>query len=450
MDLQINYKKLFKKEKLEPIDVEFIDNINTNILYEEFNKFISETNKFIEKYPMKEIKETNIKKENLINFVSEYRIIYDEIINIVKEYSKNKKDIFVDINENCCEEVIPTVVISKNPLHTANKLINLIYEKTKSKVLSLITVIEFEQFSILFSGVRVINSISLHDDSIINSYFIDGVPIIPPELYCILAAIRFSTFSETNYDIENYENKKNEAIERYKSHIKTVGGNICENKMKDIVFQIKLSIIDKVFKDNSEIAIVGQWAYLCYYGHKCINYSRVQIISSNDFESIYFKVNEHVNKYYSNYSITVSESRKVKIPGEFNLSTRSIKISSDGNSHQLIEYINICNYKVIPVVNYDGILLGCKMFNEAVLFYELWVLFNIYSSESISDKKYINANENCLNYINSEFLEADGLLGYFLDEIEIYKTNTFGKDTNYYQPYIPYSYFLKNKTLRNI
>jgi len=471
---------------------------NKKIFTNNLNKYIDFIKKLKEE---KQYKYFDVSTEWDSYYIEEFKKdaeIINDIFDIVKEYSKGNEIMInkeLDINKSDIIEIY-----CYNSFRVANELTNLLYKKKYDTIL-LKTVVEHEEFLIENLTRNVIHIYSVVPSETkdkkgfklrtVSNTIKNDIMYYPEELKII------DYYSDIKNNIE-YPNL-NDVIDIYKNNIQVIeknshkeavgggklsdfglsdyyisktpitssfmdiespfikqGGNICDEKKKDLIFQMKYSIAEKM-KKNDKYVLLGSWAYyINKYGMDlpCVLEDRIQIASIYTFDKLFSKVKNLIKTVYG-YEIKEGNKHFMKIPKEYRLTNTSIKIVIPSKmahkEHVLLEYVNILEYQALPCYKNDNFIFLSNQFLLKMIFTELWILFTVYSNNLLSFEKYkilVNRNLALITNINNMDNKINCILGIEIPLDEDKKTKTFSKNS-WIPPYMPKTY-KKGESLRII
>lgn len=257
------------------------------------------------------------------------------------------------------------------------------------------------------------------------------------------------------YDSANDDDSPIDILQKYGGDAFT--GKTCVEKKKDIVFQIKAMIMDTIVKNNARIVTFGTWAEYVRNELDCVVNDRIQLASPDGFAEIMDQVSYFIRQNFPTYSVKSSSSQYMKIPKEYMLTSRLIKLRVPGQSdkeYMLIEYFNILEYQCVPVYKQqtaDWFIHLDRFGMMYFTFIELLILFQIYSSESISTNKYIQLVSNLITMAkkSNAYPMANSLIGIYMPDEEK-KVKMYSTDSHRTANYIPYLWLSSHKELRSI
>jgi hypothetical protein len=440
--------------------------------------------------------------------------IINDIFDIVKEYSKGNEIMInkeLDLNKSDIIEIY-----CYNSFRVANEITNLLFKK-KYKTVVLKTIVEHEEFLIENLTRNVIHIFSVIPSEnkdkkglklrTVSNTIKDDIMYYPQELKIIdyysdiMNVVQYPEFQdviniyknnikvlEKNSHKEPVDEKPDMQINKImgkeggvkindfglsdyyisktpiassfmdlgSSLLEKKGGNVCDDKKKDLIFQMKYTILEKMM-NNDKYVLLGSWAYYVKkYGMElpCIIEDRIQIASIYHFNKLFSKIKNIIKSIYG-YDVKEGTKHFMKIPKEYRLTNTSIKIIIPGKmihkEHILIEYVNILEYQALPCYKNELFIFLGKNMLLRLLFIELWILFTVYSNHILSFEKYkllINRNIELINNINNEFSNINCILGIEIPIDEDKKTKSLSKN-HWILPYIPQTY-KKGESLRII
>ena len=230
----------------------------------------------------------------------------------------------------------------------------------------------------------------------------------------------------------------------------------CEDRKKDLLFQIKLNIIEKMLKHSKYISILGLWAHKIWkYDMKfpCIINEPIQISSTLNISHI-LQMLKKICGVFGTFKITQGYPHYLSIPKEYRLTKTSINIDLRGKKEQkLIEYYNIMEYKSIPCYHHNHYTFFDKYYSLMFMFIYIWNLTDMYTNDHIKEERYCESMKKLLEVIiqiEKDFPISNSIMGIDLDSDEERKIKTLGVNNKIYNPYIPALYEKKNGKLRII
>jgi len=225
---------------------------------------------------------------------------------------------------------------------------------------------------------------------------------------------------------------------------KQMGQKSCGDKKKDLLFQIKVDIVQALAKTA---ALFGSWAMPI----KQVNHDRVQIMSPHGLDHILDIVKRVAHRY--NMSSSASSTHSTCVPKELRLETTYIKLRETNREHILIEYVNTMEYQPMAIVK-KTLAIGTvytldKYGLLKYIFMSLYMLNTVRSNDKIDIKKYINmVYHHCALALSIRKTsdEISGIMGVLVPFAEWRKVASL--DSNKHASYAPYEWFAKHKTLK--
>jgi hypothetical protein len=244
--------------------------------------------------------------------------------------------------------------------------------------------------------------------------------------------------SSDNFKKHGKEIKKiNGGVEKhneyYYGNIK-YGGLIdrpCLKQSKSLIDQIKIAIVHDWLYTQNDVILFGTWAMdLWKYGRDklCINNDRIQLFARRGSTWIFNSLQNFIRDTFGKYNLSLGDEHNVELPDEYRLKRTGIKIITMGihglEEFLIIEYFNMLDYAAIPVVKLEKYYLPCKEILLKFFFIQLWSIFNIYHSKSISTNKYLMLVSNIWNHIEKireSFPDPNFMMGYNIPYVEYRK-----------------------------
>jgi hypothetical protein len=239
-------------------------------------------------------------------------------------------------------------------------------------------------------------------------------------------------------------------VERIVEHQKKTGGGMCGykscgDKKKDLIFQIKVDIVQRL----KHSALLGSWAVETH----TINHDRVQIMSPRGLTYVMGEIRDVLK----NYSMTAEAERThaTCVPKELRLTTTYIKLADQQQKkYVIVEYLNTMEYQPMAIV-YKKLAIGSvytldKFGLLKYIFVNLYTLNTVRSSGSVDISRYIHMVHNmCMMAvkIRKSSADTDGLMGVLVPFAEYRKVTAL--DSVKHASYAPYEYFNKRGVLKN-
>lgn len=296
-----------------------------------------------------------------------------------------------------------------------------------------------------------------------------------------------------------------------------MSGKSCKEKKMDIIFQMKMTLVDKLIRGNKNIALFGKWAdSIQRYGMKvpCVIPDRLQLVSPLGFAYVQYEIRQCIHKYFGRYEFDISSDHAMKIPKEYRMRSKMVKVRMPKEKSDFIlwEYFNTLEYSALPCVvkvrdadvNGDRDTIGDNQADDTMedtlayagtgdmvvyaadmedsaevkgsaavdgmidsasidwivldratilkyIFVELWSLFNIYSTEAISIRKYRGMSMDLISIAQSvrkSYPAYNAVIGTNLPVEEQKKSENLG--VKFTQNYSPLLWEKKNGTLRRV
>jgi hypothetical protein len=225
---------------------------------------------------------------------------------------------------------------------------------------------------------------------------------------------------------------------------KQMGQKSCGDKKKDLLFQIKVDIVQALAKTT---ALFGSWAMPI----KQVNHDRVQIMSPHGLNHVLDAVKQIARSY--NMSGSASATHATCIPKELRLETTYIKLKEMNREHIIMEYVNTMEYQPMAIVK-KTLSIG-KVYTLdkygllKYIFMNLYALNTVRSNDKIDIKKYINmVYHYCESALRIRKISAEisGIMGVLVPFAEWRKSTAL--DSTRHASYSPYEWFAKHKTLK--
>ena len=225
---------------------------------------------------------------------------------------------------------------------------------------------------------------------------------------------------------------------------KQMGQKSCGDKKKDLLFQIKIDMVQALAKTT---ALFGSWAMPI----KQVNHDRVQIMSPHGLNHILDAVKRVALSY--NMSASASATHATCIPKELRLTTTYIKLQEGNREHIIMEYVNTMEYQPMAIVK-KTLSIG-KVYTLdkygllKYIFMNLYALNTVRSNDKIDIKKYINmVYHYCEAALRIRKISAEisGIMGVLVPFVEWRKSTAL--DSTRHASYSPYEWFTKHKTLK--
>jgi hypothetical protein len=225
---------------------------------------------------------------------------------------------------------------------------------------------------------------------------------------------------------------------------KQMGQKSCGDKKKDLLFQIKVDIVQALAKTTT---LFGSWAMPI----KQVNHDRVQIMSPHGLNHILDAVKRVASSY--NMMGTASATHATCIPKELRLTTTYIKLQDGQREHIIMEYVNTMEYQPMAIVK-KTLSIG-KVYTLdkygllKYIFMNLYALNTVRSNDKIDIKKYINmVYHYCEAALRIRKISAEisGIMGVLVPFAEWRKSTAL--DSTRHASYSPYEWFAKHKTLK--
>jgi hypothetical protein len=225
---------------------------------------------------------------------------------------------------------------------------------------------------------------------------------------------------------------------------KQMGQKSCGDKKKDLLFQIKVDIVQALAKTT---ALFGSWAMPI----KQVNHDRVQIMSPHGLNHVLDAVKRVASSY--NMSGSASATHATCIPKELRLTTTYIKLQEGQREHIIMEYVNTMEYQPMAIVK-KTLSIG-KVYTLdkygllKYIFMNLYALNTVRSNDKIDIKKYINmVYHYCEAALRIRKISAEisGIMGVLVPFAEWRKSTAL--DSTRHASYSPYEWFAKHKTLK--
>ncbi len=395
------------------------------------------------------------------------------------------------------------VIYCSKPLEHTNTLINAIYEKLTSlkdtsrlDTLSMNTSVKNEEFFISYDNRILVKIFAMQRDrpkgqsidlaKLVEPTIVEGIPLMPAEieiidvytqLYSEATKMKEMIFFEKNmletvigkiggevYSItggaEVFDVKKFMSFSGGKAIVdetpEIAEAKSCYERKKDELEALKMAIVKEFLIDRKDIALIGPIAveWEKSKGDICPKYDRIQVVGNITMPEFKYQLTTYLETFGKKYEINTSEPLDLLIPKDFRTKrtvfSMSIKTDMGIKEKPFLEFFNSCDFELVPVFTYNGILLGNKLVTLKFLFIDLWVTKFIYSLGKLDINTYKTKQQRILELIRdmaSLPFKADGTLGIY-DEYEIAKKERKINQEQFFYPYFPHIYYIKNNKLR--
>ncbi len=441
---------------------------------------------------------TDLLKANLYGFVKSERMRYDHIYKIIETYviehklfiSDPYKLTHLETNTDQFMDFHYSIYCSR-PLEHANAITNLIYEELmvrKDPLIDLLvmnTAIKNEEFSISYDNRFIVKVYALQRDrpkgqssdlaKLIIPEVINKVPYMPAEIEIIDVYNNLYTNPTNLYAYEHFESSMlKQVLSKIGGEVQDIsggdnqGGNIisgaddsqkntCYERKKDELEALKIAIV-KDFLPGKPLALLGPMAIELYQSgtDMCPKYDRIQLVGTWSTSELKTKLSDYLTTFGRRYEISDSDELDLLIPKDFRtkrvIFSMSIKTDMGIKEKPFLEYFNSCNFELIPVFEFENILLTNKYVLLRFLFIDLWVTKFIYSIGKLEKSSYVSKQQRTMSLIRLASkmpFVVDGLIGSYYD-FEISKKEKKIDQEQYFGPYYPAGYFKKNSKLRTV
>ena len=225
---------------------------------------------------------------------------------------------------------------------------------------------------------------------------------------------------------------------------KQMGQKSCGDKKKDLLFQIKVDIVQELAETA---ALFGSWAMPI----KQVNHDRIQIMSPHGLSHVVDAVKRVALSY--NMVASAGTTHATCVPKELRLTTTYIKLQENQRDHIIMEYVNTMEYQPMAIVkktlSIGNVYTLDKYGLLKYIFMNLYTLNTVRSNDKIDIRKYINMVYHYCEaalHIRKSSAEISGIMGVLVPFAEWRKSTAL--DSNRHASYSPYEWFTKNKTLK--
>ncbi len=401
------------------------------------------------------------------------------------------------------------VIYCSRPLEHANALVNAIYEKLVSlkdtsrlDTLSMNTAVKNEEFFISYDNRVLVKIFAMQRDrpkgqsvdlaKLVEPVVIDGIPLMPAEIeiidvytqlyseatkmkemvffeknmletvigkvggevYSIMGGIEEISVEENTFDVKKFMAISGGKAVMNENHEKNIKS--CYERKKDELEALKVAIVKEFFVDRKDIALIGPLAveWEKSKGDICPKYDRIQVVGNITMEELKSQLVSYLETFGKKYEINTSDPLDLLIPKDFRTKrtvfSMSIKTDMGIKEKPFLEFFNSCEFELVPVFTFKGVLLGNKLVSLRFLFIDLWVTKFIYSLGKLDINTYKSKQQRSLELIRDLAalpFKADGTLGIY-DDFEIAKKERKINQEQFFYPYFPHAHYKKNNKLR--
>lgn len=435
----------------------------------------------------------NLMKERLYDYIAEerahYKLIYDTILAYVIKNKIFISDVY-QITDRLDDiqrfDDFHYDIYCTRPLEHANSITNELYLVVKDdpnlkksvETLSMNTVVENEEFTIIFDTRFVAKIYALQRDrrsnslidisKIVSPIIVDNVQYLPTDIEIIeLYHTIYTTGLQKNLETNMYkrwllENPRKEdgtkedgsKDDDSKDTSSKEDNSTCYERKKEELEAIKIAILKDFLRSRKDIIVLGPLAvdWILQDENICPKHDRIQLITTIPAKQLCDELDKYFNKLGRGYKINMSEELDLLLPRDFRTKRIIFSLSFNSKEKPFLEYFNSASFELVPAIIHADLTVANREVLLRFLFVDIWITKFIHAIGKMDDETYtrkLSRTEELIETVYKFKSTIDGVLGSYVDA-DIEKRIMLRNQDKKHWAYIPFDYMKRSESLRQI